>query len=102
MERQITADKNTEIKFGIVDTTTIDTTKEFVKKAWLAKANIYTNDVESLVGRRIYMRRLNKENQLEDVTIPPIESVENVYGNIYKLETMNAIYIVEMNFRTEI
>lgn len=70
------------------------------KKHWLARATIGKINIESMLGERLYIQRFTNKNGYEFATIPPIEKIDHVSGNIYKIETRNAVYVTEISIRT--
>jgi len=59
------------------------------------------HDVNWYVGKRISLAKLHKkEAYFETVTTSPVLSVEHIYGNMYKIETKNSVYITEVERRT--
>lgn len=67
------------------------------KKVYLAKTLVYTADIKSLIGRRLHVRRVKDDDTVESVTTALIVNIEHVYGDIYKLETENTVYVTEVN-----
>lgn len=71
-----------------------------MKPVHLAKITIYRDDFESCVGMPLRLRKLEKGEMFVDTVTTPIKKVEHIYSNIYKVETENTVYIVEVNKRT--
>lgn len=71
-----------------------------MKPAYLAKANIYQNDIYSYIGHMMVIKKLDEKNKFNSITTSGVEKIEQIYGNIYKIETQNSVYITEINRRT--
>ena len=70
-----------------------------MKPAYLAKATIYQN-INSYIGGMLLLEKLNSRNEFEEFRTTPVEKIENIYGDIYKIETKNSVYITEVRKRT--
>jgi len=70
-----------------------------MKPAYLARLTTYRKNFESCVGTCLILKKANKRGNFKETTTSPIKKIENIYGNIYKVETENSIYITEVNIR---
>ena len=68
------------------------------KPVYFAKAVAYY-DMSSYIGSRFSLMKLVKEKFRMTVTTPII-SVEYIYGNVYKIETEDVVYITAIAERT--
>jgi len=76
-----------------------ETVKEKSKSSYLAKVNIYSNDMSSYVGVRMKIDYLDG-NEVKTKMTTPVESISSIYDSIYRIETEDSVYITEVNKRT--
>ncbi len=77
-----------------------DNDDENMKKVWFAKAITY-NNIEMFLGKPMRLIRLHDGGPSELVTTSYVESIDKVYGNVYKIETANSVYITDVKKRIE-
>ena len=70
-----------------------------MKPSYIAKVTVYSNDINSYLGVRLKIRFLEGEKIKTKMTTP-VQKIEQIYGNIYKFETSNSVYITEVTKRT--
>ena len=71
-----------------------------MKPACFAQAILYRNDINSYIGCIMRLKKLNEKNKFKEISTSRVEKIEHIYGNIYKIETMNTVYITDVKKRT--